>query len=219
MLKEIHMPRLKTVSISNTDINIMFGLWEYFSDFQGSSFHLYHCRDLREFTGWFSSALPLIRVEVIAERQPNGRQHWTAASTAFPLHVVRESENWNLRVCRVSGCCATEYPFSLPSVSALPPSSPLYFFLFFDQKVTESLKGFKHEVNIARSLSCLSNTAQDITRCQKPHSMNGFSRWDQYVFITCNMWMRNSLLQLFDVNESMHPHKESCWFQWGILHA
>lgn len=91
------------------------------------------------------------------------QQHWTAASTALPVQGVRESENWNVGL--------------LDAVLLNTPSSSflLYlvfvFFFFFNQGFTESLKSFKGEASIARSLSCLSNTTEDKTNLQRPQSI------------------------------------------------
>lgn len=59
------------------------------------------------------------------------QQHWTAASTALPVQGVRESENWNVGL--------------LDAVLLNTPSSS---FFFFNQRFTESLKGFKCEASI-----------------------------------------------------------------------
>lgn len=92
------------------------------------------------------------------------QQHWTAASTALPVQGVRESENWN------AGLLGAVL-LNTPSSSFLLCFVFVFIFFFFNQGFTESLKGFKHEASIARSLSCLSNTTEDKTNLQRPQSI------------------------------------------------
>lgn len=143
----MHIPRLmeNTVNVSNTDINIIFELWDKISgisDYQGTSFHLYHCQGLR-WNSQFGSHQQ--HQQFVWRSLLNGNQ--TAATLNSCLNSFASTggeRKWELK-CRSPGCCATEYPFFL-------------LFCFFFSLIRGSLKVWKaasvRSVLLSHSAAC-----------------------------------------------------------------